>query len=275
MNSFADLHIHSVFSDGILSPDEIFEKAELYGLSAISITDHDTVDGCIIAESIKVNYNIDFLNGVELSCHFQGKEYHVIGYNLDLNNSKLRQHLATYREARLLRAERILKKLNDFNIPITFDAIMKKAGEAPVARPHIASAMIELGITSNLKEAFLLYLGEGSPAYEAKTQFPIEHAIKLINNCGGIAVLAHPAKSITQEHLYSVIEMGLDGIEVYHPMHDTKQRLYYHSIANQYWLIETGGSDYHGNRDYDEYNFGTAGVPYSTVDAIRKLSSQI
>jgi 3',5'-nucleoside bisphosphate phosphatase len=132
--------------------------------------------------------------------------------------------------------------------------------------------MIELGITNTLKEAFLLYLGEGSPAYEAKAQFPIEKAIKLINSCGGVAVLAHPAKSITPEQLYSVIKMGLDGVEVYHPTHDSKMQGFYHSIASQYWLLETGGSDFHGNRDYDNINFGKSVVPYSVVESIKTHS---
>lgn len=247
----------------------MFHKAAELGMSAISFTDHDTVDGCIIAQSYVDKYDVDFINGIELSCFERGKEYHILGYNFDLDNKPLRKHLVEYREMRLQRAEKIIKKLAKIDISVSFDAIVKKAGDAPITRPHIASALLDKGYISTLKEAFNLYLGEGKPAYQEKSQFSVQSGIQLLNNCGGVAVLAHPGKSITQENLYELIEKGLDGIECIHPTHDESLQRYYRNIASQYWLLETGGSDYHGTRDYDEGNFGRFVVPYTIVDSIR------
>jgi 3',5'-nucleoside bisphosphate phosphatase len=274
MVKIADLHIHSIFSDGRLAPNEIFEKAQDKGLSAISITDHDTVDGNVIANKIKKNYNVEFINGIELSTYDNDKEYHLLGYMIDISNEALISHLAEYRMARLKRAEKILEKLNQFNISLDIESLLKKAGEAPITRPHIASMLLDEGYITTLKEAFHLYIGEGKPAFEQKLRFPIDKAIRLVNDCGGVAVLAHPGNHVTQSQLYKFIKMGLDGVEVVHAIHDERMKHYYHSIANQYWLLETGGSDYHGNYDYDELNFGKYTISYSNVESIKVRSGK-
>ncbi len=270
MEKRADLHIHSIYSDGVLPPEEIFEKARKYGLKGISITDHDTIDGCINAEALKDDFDIEFITGVELSCFENGNEYHILGYLIDLDNQQLRRHLAEYRKVRLFRAKRIVDKLLMNDIHLTLDEILDKAGDAPVTRPHIASVMTDKGFTATLKEAFVHYLGEGKPAYEEKAHFSVKDGIKLINNAGGVAVIAHPGKYISQEALFRFIEAGLDGIEVNHPHHDRSMKRHYHNLASQYWLLETGGSDYHGNRDYDEVNFGKSTVSYSVIEKIKK-----
>jgi len=269
MEAVADLHIHSIFSDGILAPSDIFEKAEGKGISAISITDHDNIEGCINAQDICSDYNVEFVNGVELSCYEDGREYHILGYFFDLDNKKLNSHLVDYKLSRLKRAEKIIEKLNRLDIQISFDRILEIAGSAPITRPHIASAMTDMGFTSTMKEAFILYLGDGKPAYEAKKPFTVAHAIKMLNDAGGVAVLAHPARMVTQDKLYRMINEGLDGVEVIHPMHDVFLQKLYHNLASQYWLIETGGSDYHGYRDWDEGNFGKFVIPYTTVESMK------
>ncbi len=269
MKPLADLHTHTSFSDGKLSVEELFVKAEKVGLAAISITDHDSVDGCVVAQEIKGVHTIDFINGIEFSCYENGREYHVLGYHLDIHNEILLTTLAEFKKARLKRAQKILEKLKSMSLTLDIDLILQIAGEAPITRPHIAEAMIDKGYISNLKEAFVHYLGEGKPAYEAKSNFTVQRAIKLVNDCGGVAVLAHPGRAIPSEVLYKLIEQGLDGVEVIHPMHDEALQKHYHSIASQYWLLETGGSDFHGTRDYDEDNFGKFACPYSVVDSIR------
>ena len=270
----ADLHLHTNYSDGNLNPRELFKKAADAGLSAISITDHDSIDGCTEALELYKEFGIDFITGIEFSCYEDSREYHIIGYHIDITHKNLLEHLKEFKDARLKRAEKILAKLNIQSIPLTLDEILKRAGQAPIARPHIASAMLERGFITSQKEAFYLYLGEGKPAYEAKMQFSIEHAVKLINESGGVAVLAHPARTVSPEHLYKMIKKGLDGIEVIHPMHDESLVKYYRSIASQYWLLETGGSDFHGSRDYDESNFGKFVVPATIVDSIRRHSAK-
>jgi len=269
MKPIADLHTHTTYSDGKLSVAELFEKAEKTGLAALSITDHDSVDGCVVALDIKTEYNLDFISGIEFSCYEDGREHHVLGYHMDVHNKVLLSTLQEFKKARLKRAQKILEKLNNMSLTLDIDLILQIAGEAPITRPHIAEAMMDKGYISNLKEAFVHYLGEGKPAYEAKSNFSVQRAIKLINECGGVAVLAHPARSMPSDTLYKVIEQGLDGVEVVHPMHDESLQKYYHTIASQYWLLETGGSDFHGTREYDEPNFGKFVVPYSVVDSIR------
>ncbi len=273
MEQQADLHLHTIYSDGVLSPEELFQKAQDKGLKAISITDHDTIDGCVNAETVRDKFNMDFINGVELSCFENGSEYHLIGYCIDLDNQRLRRHLAEYRKIRLTRAKKIVDKLLMNNVNLSLEEILDKAGDAPITRPHIASVMTDKGFTATLKEAFIHYLGEGKPAYEAKARFSVKDGIKLINDAQGVAVLAHPGRFISQEVLYKFIESGLDGIEVVHPQHDPMMRKHYSSIANQYWLLATGGSDYHGNREYDEDNLGNYTVPISVFEKIKSQAN--
>jgi len=265
----ADMHLHTVYSDGVLTPDELFSKAKLAGLSAISVTDHDTIDCCDECVELSKKYNIDYITGVEFSCFEETVEYHVLGYHLDSENAALKKHLKEFRQYRHSRAVSILAKLEKLRKPIKLNRVLEIAGKAPIIRPHIATAMLEAGHVKSVKEAFQKYLGDWKPAYVPKKPFSVERAIKLINNAGGIASLAHPGPFLSQEALYEMIQSGLDGIEVNHPMHDDSLKNFYHSVASQYWLLETGGSDYHGNKEFDEENFGKLVVPYSVFESIR------
>lgn len=269
MQKFADLHIHTIFSDGILTPDEVFQKAVAKNLSAISFTDHDSIDGCLYSQSIKRDYDIEFIDGIEFSSYEDGKEYHILGYHIDLFNKQLLTTISELRLSRLKRAEKIVQKLDRLNISLSLDTILSKADQAPITRPHIAATLVEQGYVHSLKEAFMLYLGDGCPAYEPKAQLSCEKVISIINKAGGVAVLAHPGKFIANDVLYNMIKSGLDGIEVVHPMHDSETEKYFKKIASQYWLVTTGGSDYHGSREYDEDNFGKYVVPYSVVESLR------
>lgn len=269
MKLYADLHIHTVHSDGEMSPAKIFEMANKIGLRAISITDHDTIDGCREAHSLKEQYDIQFIDGVELSCHQYGKEYHLLGYFIDIKNNSLLQHLDDFRTVRYKRALKMIEKIQRLGLDLSFEEVLEKAGDAPLTRPHFAKAMAEKEIVSSYREAFSLYLAEGKPCYESKQQFSITNAIKLINDAEGVSVLAHPGKTLSQQTLYDIIELGIDGIEVIHPSHDLELQKFYHNVCSQFWLLETGGSDFHGSRDYDYDNFGKYIIPLSAVDSIR------
>lgn len=265
----ADLHTHTNFSDGILSPQELLQKAAKVGLGAISITDHDTIEGVRKAKELADKFNIEVITGCEFSCYENGREYHILGYFFDTNHKSLNEHLDNYKKLRLFRAKQIYKKLQDAGMKFDFDLIQNISRHAPIARPHIGMALVEMGYVNTLKEAFEKYIGDAGPAYYPKANFPVERAIELINSAGGVASLAHPANFVDQPQLYKMIKSGLDGIEVNHPMHNEQQVKFYRSIASQYWLIETGGSDFHGNRDWDEGNFGKYTVPMSTVESLR------
>jgi len=264
-----DLHTHTLHSDGVLTTEQLLRKAVEAHLSVISITDHDNTDGARIAMSMKDEFPIEIISGIELSCYEMGKEYHILGYGFDLDNSDLLRHIEGYRVTRLRRAEEMHKKLKSLGVVINFDDILTIAGTAPVTRPHIAEAIRTAGYTENLKEAFSKFIGDGGPAYQGKPYYPVEEAIKLINKAGGVAVLAHPCNWVEQSKLYRMIESGLDGIEVFHPTHNETLQRYYASIVGQFWLLQTGGSDYHGNRDYDEANFGKITVSATDIESLK------
>jgi len=269
MGAYVDLHTHTTYSDGILTPEELLQKATGVGLAAISITDHDSIDGCIEAREFSKEYSVEIIDGIEFSCYEDGKEVHECEYNFDIYNPELQSYLADFREKRYIRAKLIVEKLHLLDIPIEFSDIETKAGKAPIARPHIASVLNDMGVVSELKEAFWQFLAEGKPAYEPKADFTVAQALKVINRAGGVAVLAHPARYFTQDELSKIIKTGIDGIEVLHPSHDKEMINFYRKTASQYWLLATGGSDYHGNREYDDENFGKYIMPYTVVDSIK------
>lgn len=269
MEKRADLHTHTHYSDGMLSPEKLLQKAANVGLSAIAITDHDTVDGCMEALTMADQYGVEVLIGCEFSCYENGFDYHILGYSFNPHNPMMEAHFQNFRKTRLHRAKQIHHKLEHLGFKFDFDLILKRADKAPVTRPHIAGVMVELGYVESLKEAFVKYIGDGCPAFYPKATFPVEMAISMINRAGGVAIIAHPRNSVEQSILYRFINAGLDGIEVYHPSHNEQHVRHYHSVANQYWLLETGGSDYHGTRDFEEENFGKFTVPYSVVQSIK------
>lgn len=272
MSGTGDLHTHTVYSDGVLTPDELLAKAKTVGLSAISVTDHDNIEGTKIALELGPKYGLEVISGIELSCFENGKEYHILGYGFDVDDEELQKYVEDYRVSRLKRAEAIHSKLQALGVEIHFDDILEIAGSAPVTRPHIAAAIKSAGYVDTLKDAFNKFIGDSSPAYHGKPNYSVENAVKMINRSGGVAILAHPANFVEQSKLYKMIEVGLDGIEVIHPMHNDVLRRYYASIASQYWLIQTGGSDFHGNRDWDEINFGKETVPASILDSLKYRS---
>jgi predicted metal-dependent phosphoesterase TrpH len=270
----ADLHTHTTYSDGILKPFELLTLAKEKGLSSISIVDHDTLDGNIEANSIASEYGVEVIMGCEFSCYENGKEYHLLGYCFDPDDKNIKIHIDNYRIARLTRAKQIHKKLTVLGANMSFDEILETADKAPVARPHIASVLVKKGYAADLKDAFMKFIGEGGPAYYPKSVFPVEMAIRMNNKAKGVAVLAHPRNYIDQPTLYKFINSGLDGIEVNHPSHNEEQKKFYHYVASQYWLLETGGSDFHGSREFDLTNIGNYYVPYSVVESIKYLTGR-
>ena len=265
----ADLHIHTKCYDGILAPEKILHKASLHRISAVSITDHDTIDGFLEAYPLQSKYDVELIPGIELSCVENGTEYHILAYNFDPSSQLLNRHLEYYKSTRLDRAEKMLKNLEQFDIFIKLDELIERFGETSLARPHVATMLAENGHVDNIKEAFNLYLGDGMPACEEKVDFPVKSAIDMIQKAGGISVLAHPAKYITRTRINEMIKEGLNGIEVWHPMHLPPMQRKYLRMADDNLLIPTGGSDYHGYRPFDEQNFGKFTVSYSIVESIK------
>jgi len=277
-----DLHIHSTASDGTLSPLEILDLAQSLNLGAISITDHDTIDGTKEALTIGVPPSLKFLTGVEISAHpppsfsFPGS-FHVLGYAININDYVLNQVLATLQEARKNRNPRIIELLNRMGIKLSLSEIRKEAGECQLGRPHIAQQMIKKGFVQSISEAFDKYLAKGSPAYVDKYRVDCDRAIEVILNAGGIPVLAHPVllkiknDAVLEKLITRLKEMGLKGIEVFYPEHTPDLVARYTEIAKQHELLITGGTDFHGSNK-PGINMGSGrgnfSVPYKVYEQL-------
>ncbi len=270
MDGRADLHTHTTYSDGTLSPYELVKKSKHAGLNIISITDHDTVDGIDEAIEVGKELDVEVIPGVELSASLNDMEVHILGYFIDYKNKALLDALAVFRLERLRRAERIVGKLNKMNVPLTMESVLANTSGGAVGRPHIATALVNEGHAESYKQAFNKYIGNGRPAFEKKTQFSPVETVKLIAEAGGLSFLAHPGKWLEDELLIQLIKSGLDGIEVVHPSHSHELVEYYRGVVNEYCLLESGGSDFHGGMKGDDDALGKIGVPISVVDMMRR-----
>jgi len=279
-----DLHIHSTASDGSLSPLEILNMAQNLNLRAISITDHDTINGTKEALAIGIPPSVNFLTGVEISAvppppfSFPGS-FHILGYAINIDDFVLNQTLVTLQEARKNRNPRIIKLLNRIGFELTLNEIQKDAGECQLGRPHIAKQMVKKGFVQSVAEAFDNYLAKGQPAYVDKYRIDCDRAIEIILNAGGIPVLAHPVllKIKNDDVLETLVtrlkEMGLKGIEAYYPDHTPDLIARYTEIANRNGLLITGGTDFHGSIK-PEIKMGSGrgnfSVPYELYENIVK-----
>lgn len=247
-----DLHIHSTYSDGTMSPTELVVLAKNKGLTAISITDHDTVDGVNEAISAGAVHGVEVLTGLEVSVEHKGQYMHILGYSFDHENQNLLRGLKLVQEARAKRNTDILERLGGLGITISSNDLQDFSKIGQTGRPHIAQAMVRAGAVKNIDEAFRKYLRRDAPAYVPRFVHSAQDAIQLICNAGGIAVLAHPAiidyslKSLPPL-LDDLTALGLSGVEVYYPTHSAKIKKQLRRYAEQYNLVLTGGSDYHGD----------------------------
>ncbi|MBR9974702.1 MAG: PHP domain-containing protein [Bacteroidetes bacterium] len=265
-----DLHTHTYFSDGALSPRELVIRAHEVGISVLSITDHDNIDGIESAVDVAKDFGIEVIPGVELSSTLGTKDIHILGYMFDPSNKHLRETLEFLKKERFIRAERIVRKLNSLNLPLDFDLVLERAGHGAVGRPHIAAAMLDEGLTSDYAEAFEQYIGDSCPAYEPKYKISPEDAVEIIANAGGISTVAHPGWYVSEADLFHLIRSGIDGIEVMHPAHDPNRVRFYRGIASTYFLLESGGSDFHGGKRNDYQNFGTYSITHEMLDAMKR-----
>jgi len=274
--SKVDLHIHSTISDGQLSPADIVLKAAELGLTVMAITDHDTVDGiapALVAAQAFPGLNV--IPGVEISTDVPNGEVHLLGYFIDYTDPELEATLSRFRGSRVQRAQRMLTKLEAFGIHIEWQRVQEIAGSGSIGRPHIAQAMLEKGYIASLKEAFVKYIGRGSPAYvEREKMTPVE-AVELVLRANGLPVLAHPLTTDVRE--MTVVELkaaGLVGIEVYYNGYTADEINGLLNLANRHNLIATGGSDYHGVDTNAETMIGGADVPMECVTRLIDLAKQ-
>ena len=267
----ADLHIHTTYSDGYHSPQEIIEKAKNLGLRAIAITDHDNVMAIRKAKEFGKSAGVEVLSGIELSVSYKNYDLHLLGYCFDETNADLVSSLKLFNEERTKRAEKIVQKLAKLGMPISFNAVLEKAGHGTVGRPHIANVLIEDQFVYSFQEAFNRYLGTGKPANVDKYNLKIDDAIRLIKKAGGICSVAHPGIQLQNDDLIQLIKNGVQGIEVVHPKHSQEATQYYRKLVEENNLLETGGSDFHGGHNGNE-SLGKYNIPYSDVIKMKEVS---
>jgi len=247
-----DLHTHTTFSDGTLTPTELIEEAARIGLSAAAVTDHDTVDGLPEAQAAGERLGVRVVPGVEISCEHEQVTLDVLGYFLaGAPNRELEAELADLRRYRDRRNALILERLAALGYPIGADDLAAAAGGGAVGRPHIGEAMVRRGYVDTVNEAFKRFLKRGAPAWVDRRRLALGPAIRLLRASGGLPVIAHPGLIRTDEagleHIVrEAARLGLAGIEVLYPLHDAATVARCGALAERYALTPTGGSDFHG-----------------------------
>ena len=247
-----DLHIHSTYSDGTMSPGELVEYAKRKGLKAISITDHDTAEGVTEAAGLCSDSKLEFIPGIEVGAEFSGITIHILGYLFDPDNSELKKLLQRVQDARNERNKQILFLLKKTGIFISDRELRAISQTGQTGRPHIARLLFKKGFVKSIDEAFLRFLRQGAEAYVPRFVYTAEEVFNMIRQAGGIGVLAHPLQlQRAGMDLHTAIRemtgLGLDGIEVYYPTHSKKTRIALMRYVDEYGLVMTGGSDYHGD----------------------------
>ena len=270
MSAVVDLHLHTLASDGRLTPTELVRLATRQGLKTIAVTDHDTTDGLAEAfEAAEKFPGLRIIPGIELSADVPGDEVHVLGYFINPEDDELQAELTRFRAGRVDRARMMVEKLAQLGINLEWERVRHFAGDGAVGRPHIAMAMVEAGYCQEPKDAFPEYLGRNGLAYVERAKLTPEDAVGMIRRAGGAAVLAHPAYMSNMEAgIANLTGIGLAGMEVHYAKYhdDTIRQLA--RLARQYELIPCGGSDYHGMGNSDEGLPGDNGPPMESVERL-------
>lgn len=240
-----DLHMHSTASDGALSPAAVVAAAGAAGLSAIALTDHDTLAGLDEAARAAVPFGIRIVNGVELSAHDGEREIHILALHVSAP-SLLESRLSAFRDAREVRARDIVDKLRRLGVSVDLDTVMTEAAGGAVGRPHVARALIKGGHVRDSREAFDRYLAAGRPGFVPKARLEIAEAIGLVHSAGALAIWAHPGNEGFRERVEPLAGLGLDGLEVRHPSHNQEDAKRLAALCDFFGLVSSGGSDWHG-----------------------------
>jgi 3',5'-nucleoside bisphosphate phosphatase len=270
----ADLHLHTRFSDGTYSPEELVAQARRHELAAIGLTDHDTVEGCAPTATLCADAGIEFIPGTELTADQAGHEIHVLGYLIDTGNPRLLSEIGKFQTVRQERIREMVSRLNRLQVPLQAESVFALANCRAPGRPHVARALVGAGVCRNLDEAFERFLKKNRPAYVPKFKMSAAEAIALIHEAGGLAVLAHPGLNHADEVIPAMVEAGLDGIECFHTKHSTAIISHYLDMADQLHLLVTGGSDCHGG-SHSEPVIGTVKIPYTLVEKLKAAHSAL
>jgi predicted metal-dependent phosphoesterase TrpH len=273
LNMFADLHLHTYFSDGTYSPAEVVDQATRHGLGALALTDHDTVEGCPAAASACQAAGIEFIPGTELTADQDGHEIHILGYDFDVENALLLREIQKFQAVRQNRVREMVARLNQMNVPLQAEEVFALANCRAPGRPHVARALVKAGLVDDLDEAFERFLKRNRPAWVPKFKMSATNAIELLHQAGGVAVMAHPGLNRSDEVIPPMAEAGLDGIECFHTKHSTATAEHYLELADRFHLLVTGGSDCHG-LSKGKPLIGTIKLPYQHVEKLKSRAAE-
>jgi len=269
-----DLHLHSHYSDGTMSPEDLVSYAGAIGLSAVSITDHDTIDGEEEAIDAGKRCGVEVLTGIEFSVEEAGQSLHILGYLFDHHDRPLVESIRVLADARVGRARLIVRKLEEHGASISFDEVLAEAGKGSVGRPHIAKVLYRRGLVSSVNEAFVRYIADGAPCNVSKEVLPLDRVVGLIRGAGGVAVWAHPGWYVKRAELLDrLVAAGVKGLEAWHPNHTERMAGEIVSVAKRHGLVCTGGSDFHFP-ELMQADIGEMTAPFESILALRRAAEK-
>jgi predicted metal-dependent phosphoesterase TrpH len=269
MPGHIDLHIHTFYSDGLASPEEVVKSVRQKKLAAFAICDHDNLEGYLKAKELLKNDGPELISGVELSSGKDDEDIHILGYDMVPDNDFLNDALDKFRLKRNQRGKKMLIKLKEMGIDIPYELVLEIAGYSAIGRPHIADALVRAKKIGDYETAFRRYIGKDGPAYVPKDNLEPKKAIELIHKAGGLAFLAHPGIGRAGQYIDEFIIQGLDGIEVYHPKHGSRLKKIFLKMAEEKSLLTSGGSDFHA-REGRLSMIGSQSVPYENLARIKE-----
>ena len=246
-----DFHMHSIYSDGVKSPEELLRHALDCNLSMMALTDHDEIDGIkalrTAQEQLDPEKTIKFINGCEFSADYKDKSIHILGYRFDETNKELRDFIEYFKSKREERIDEIIRRCNNAGYFISKDELLKKFPKTQAyGRPHIGQLLIDGGYAKDINDVFKDILRKDSPCYVPKVKIEVPYNIDIIHKAGGLAVMAHPKLVTSDEYVVEMLAYDFDGMEVYHTKHNDDDVKRYKALAKEHNLFITGGSDYHG-----------------------------
>ena len=274
-----DLHVHSTYSDGTLTPYELAKLAKDTGLTAFALTDHDTVDGIPDALSACQEFEIELIPGIEFSTEYQGKDIHIVGLELDWKSPRFLSEVHLFQDSRNIRNRKMIAKLHDLgNIDISWEQMEAAFGKAIWTRAHFARYLKDHGYVKEMKEAFSRYIGDDCPYFVPREKVSPAQAVRLIRSTGGIPILAHPLLyRLTEEGILTLIEelknAGILGIEALYSTHTPEEESFVLRLARRQGLLISGGSDFHGSNK-PSISLGTGRgnlrIPYELLEKLRE-----
>lgn len=276
-----DLHLHTTASDGAFAPADLVRMAHAAGLDCIAITDHDSTDGVAAAQAAGQALGVRVIAGIEFNTMWHGQSVHILGYFVNTEHPELQEVVARQRDGRLYRAQQMVEKLAALSMPLSWEEILMNADGGAVGRPHIAKAMMAQGYVGDSNEAFAKYLGHGMPAYVEQPKLTPGEAVALLHRAGAAAGLAHPynvegADQVDLDVLVpELAEVGLDAIETYYTGYSAQQRSAILHVAQEFHLIPTGGSDFHGGGILVQAELGAIRVPPKSLGQLEAVFEQL